>query len=247
MRPACASLVVLALVLAKGLSLPGSRREWGGTVLLGALVLCQTVLIQIAVKHLPVTLAILLFYTYPFFTALMAHWLGTHRFSRPLVMALAVAFAGLGLVLGVTPHSVAPIGVATALGSALFFAAALTFTPRLAPGTSAPMRTFLMMGFAATILASVAAASGNLVWPDTRPGWAGLAGMAGLYGLGIVGLYLLLPRVGAVQAAIVLNLEPVLVALVASVALAETLRPLQAAGAAIVVGAVIVAQVSRNR
>ena len=72
-------------------------------------------------------------------------------------------------------------------------------------------------------------------------------GLAGLYGLGIVGLFLLLPRLGPVQTAVVLNLEPVFVAVVAWGWLAEALAPVQIIGASLVVAAVIGYQVAERR
>jgi len=51
------------------------------------------------VALMPATLAILFFYTYPFFTGLGAAMLGDERFSGRLAVALVAAFAGLALAL----------------------------------------------------------------------------------------------------------------------------------------------------
>jgi probable blue pigment (indigoidine) exporter len=244
-RAGCASLIVLALLLSRGRAWRIPSRQALGCVILGVFVVGQTLLVQIAVKRLPVTVALLLFYTYPFFTATAASLLGDHRFDRRLALSLAAAFAGLALVLGVSPEALDGTGVAAAVGAALVFTGTLTFTPRLAPGLEAPLRTFLMKGAATLMVATAAAVSGNLQAPTSALAWGGLAGLSVFYGAGIVGVFLLLPRMGPVQAAVVMNLEPVFVAGIAWMALGEQLSGLQAAGAAIVVAAVMGAQVKR--
>jgi drug/metabolite transporter (DMT)-like permease len=209
------------------------------TIVLGVLIAAQTVCIQAAVALMPVTLAILVFYTYPFLTGVAASLLGDERFTPRLAVALVAAFAGLALVLGVEPQPVNPWGLVAALGAAVTFAAAMVLTPRLAPGLSAPVRTFYMLATTAAIFVAAAAASRTFGWPGDAPGWIGLAGLTFGYALGIIGLFLLLPRLGAVQTSVVLNLEPVAVAGIAWLALGEALTPLQIAGAVIVVATII--------
>jgi drug/metabolite transporter (DMT)-like permease len=246
MRAGCASLIVALLLVARRTWPKASRRTLVGTLILGVFVVGQTLLIQVGVKRLPVTVALLLFYTYPFFVAIVSSLLGDHRLSPSLLGALALAFTGLILVLGVAPGGVDPIGVAGAVGAAVVFTGTLVLTPRLAPDLGAPVRTFLMMTAAATFLTVLSVSTGNVAWPASGTGWIGLAGLAVLYGSGIVGLFLLLPKMGPVQTAVVLNLEPVFVAVIAWATLGESLTLLQMAGAALVVCAVIYSQLKRR-
>jgi drug/metabolite transporter (DMT)-like permease len=126
------------------------------------------------------------------------------------------------------------------------FTGTLVLTPRLAPDLAAPVRTFLMMSAATAFLAVIGTAAGKLQLPDSSIAWIGLAGLSVLYGAGIVGLFLLLPKMGPVHTAVVLNLEPVFVAMIAWAALGEALSPAQLAGAGLVVFAVIYAQLRRS-
>jgi drug/metabolite transporter (DMT)-like permease len=75
----------------------------------------------------------------------------------------------------------------------------------------------------------------------------GLVGLALFYAAGITGLFLLLPLLGPVQSSVVLNLEPVAVAIIAWAVLGETLAGTQIAGALIVVTAVIFFQATAPR
>ncbi len=241
-RSLCATALVLALLRLRGVRLlplpPGARPM----MLLGLAIAAQTVLVQVAVQRLPVALAILLFYTYPFLTSVAQVALGAERFAPRLGAALAAAFAGLVLVLGVSPQRVDGWGVAAALGAAGAFTAALVLTPRWAPAMDAAVRTAFTMGTAAAVLCGATLLSGAFQWPGSSPALVGLLGLSLCYAFGIVALFLLLPRVGPTRAAFVLNLEPVAVAGVAWLVLGEALHGAQAAGVALVVGAVIAYQ-----
>jgi len=238
-RALCASVILLGLLRWRRVPILVSGAAFRGILLLGLGVVAQTLLIQVAVKRLPVTLAILVFYTYPFFTAVAAAALGEHRLTRARVLSLVAAFCGLALVLGVNPDRVDPLGLGAALGASLAFTGILVMTPRLAPGVAAPLRTFLMMTTAATVFAASAIAADAFSLPTDLPAWRGLAGLAIFYAAGIVMLFLLLPSVGAASAAVILNLEPVAVAGIAGLALGEQLGPWQWLGALVVVGAIV--------
>jgi probable blue pigment (indigoidine) exporter len=217
------------------------------TIVLGLLIAVQTAAVQTSVALMPVTIALLVFYAYPFLTGLAASALGDERFTPRLAAALAAAFAGLALVLGVVPRAVSVAGVAAALTAAAAFAGALVLTPRVAPGLSAPLRTFLMLSTAAAIFLAGSVATQQFRLPEGGLAWIGLAGLALFYAIGIIGLFLLLPALGPVQTAVVLNLEPVIVAVLAWAALGETLTPLQAFGAVVVISAVMLYQVTGRR
>ncbi len=237
-------LVLLRLRRTPVLPLP---REFARTLLLGLLIAGQTVMIQFAVALLPVTIALLVFYTYPFFTGLASILLGSERFSWRLAATLVAAFLGLALVLGVSLQPVNPLGVAAALGASIAFTAAVVLTQRLAPGLGAPLRTFFMLATAAAIFVAVAAASAGVSLPRGGAGAFGLAGLALFYAAGIIGLFLLLPLLGPVQTTVILNLEPVVVAALAWAALGEALTATQVAGAIVVVGAVMLFQLTGRR
>lgn len=246
-RSLCASLLLLGFLVLRRMPPWPPPREFRGTLVLGACVVVQTLLIQLAVTRLPVTLAILIFYTYPFLTAVVTSLLGEHRLSAALIAALLAAFAGLALVLGVGDAKVDLLGAVAAFGAAVGFTAALVLTPRVAPTLAPPVRTCYMMGTSAIVFVIAAAVTQRFAWPTDTAALTGLAGLSLLYAMGITGLFLLLPSLGPVQTAVVLNLEPVAVAVIAWFALGERLTPLQGAGALLVVVAVIGYQLRARR
>jgi len=246
-RVMCASLFLFALLRLRTmpiLPLPASPRP---VFLLGALICVQTLAVQWAVARLPVTLAILLFYTYPFLTGVVSGALGAERLGPHAFAALLIAFGGLSLVLGVHGTALDLLGVLSALCASAAFTAVLVLTPRIAPRFSAPLRTFLTMATATLIFGVALLGTGGPHWPEAEAGRVGLIGLGLCYAVGISVLFMVLPLLGATQTAVILNLEPVVVALIAWATLGEALRPAQLLGAVLVVAAVIWFQVAGRR
>ena len=246
-RLTCASVLVFVYLCLRRVNFPVLQLAYRATFVLGLLACAQTVSLQIAVLNLPVAIAILVFYTFPFFTGIGSALIGDERLSMRLVAALIAAFAGLALVVGVEFTNVSLVGLAAALAASIFFTLTLILTPRLAPELSAPMRTFFMMSLAAAILLAVLGGTGGYSFPNSGDGWAAFSAFALLYGLGINGLFMLLPKLGAAQTAVALNLEPVMVAVIGFFVVGELLSGVQIIGALIVVTAVMAYQVSARR
>lgn len=246
-RALSATVLLFLLLQFRHIRLVPLHREFKATLALGLFISGQTGLIQLAVSLLPVSVAILVFYLFPVFTGLASAVLGDERFSARLIGTLIAAFGGLSLVLGIEHLAANPLGIAAAAGAALCFSAALVLTPRLAPTMAAPLRTFYTLATSAIVFIVIVAGTNSLDLPDTTNGWIGIAGLGLCYSMGITGLFLLLTRLGPTQSAMVLNLEPVFVAMIAWLALGEQLSALQLLGGIIVVSAVIFFQVTASR
>ncbi|MCX7892125.1 MAG: DMT family transporter [Burkholderiales bacterium] len=246
-RTVAASLLLLALLRIRGIAVLPLPRAARAAAALGALIAAQTALVQVSVKLVPVTLAILTMYTFPFFTAIGMRLTRQGRMTPRLVASLACAFAGLALVLGVGGEAPAAAGILAALGAALAFSTALVLTPKLAPDLPAPLRAFFMVATAASIFVVASAATGDFRLPETDAARLGLAGLSLLYAIGFAGLFLLLPLLGPIAIAVTLNLEPLAVAAISWAALGEALTPAQVAGGLLVVAAVVYYQARGER
>lgn len=244
-RNVATALAMFLVLLAMGRGVLPLPRQFRGTVVLGVLVGAQGIFMQAAVAHLPVGLAVLVFYTFPFLTGVLSVLLGAERATWKLFAALAAAFCGLALAVG-AQAGLNLLGVAFGLGASLCFTGAFVFTPRLAPDIPPPQRTFYTFAASALALAVVVGLSGRWELPPNAPAWLGLAGLSACYAAGISGVFLLLPRLGAVETAVGLNLEPVAVILIAWIVLDESLSAAQLAGAALVVAAVLAYQLRRR-
>src|SRR6266550_8072686 len=78
-----------------------------------------------ALEYIPVGPLAFLFYTYPAWVALLAAIRRTERLTPVRVIALALALAGVTIMVGAPTEKLNPIGVMLALGSALLYSAYL--------------------------------------------------------------------------------------------------------------------------
>jgi drug/metabolite transporter (DMT)-like permease len=93
---------------------------------------------------------------------------------------------------------------------------------------------------------SAGAALGDFRLPADATGWAAIAVLTACYGTAITSTFVLLPRLGAVNNAAVLNFEPIAVLGIAWVALDQKVSALQIFGAFIVTGAIMALGAARK-
>ena len=227
------------------LALPAATR-WRA-VAVGVLIAVQSYCLYSAVARIPVALALLAFNTFPMIITLMSWAAGTERPGRRALIAMPVALAGLALALDVFGRTgnVAGrwaeigAGVGYALGAALTFASALFLTSRWLKDVDGRLRTLYTMSTVAVLLLAAGAVAGNLALPANPGGWLGLGLLTLFYGAAFTALFVLLPRLDALNNSATLNFEPIAVLFLAWPILGQSVAPLQFLGALIVVGAVI--------
>lgn len=198
--------------------------------------------------YIPVSLTILILYTFPFLTGLLACVLDRRRPRTVELACMAATFSGLTLALltgagepgggGLDPR-----GVALGLLGAFSVAVSLTWNARALAGVASALGT-LHMAQAGTVLSLIVLLLfGSLALPEPASlGMAALVGTAATYAAALLAMFFAVHRIGALRTAMGLNLEPVLTIGLSVALLGETLSPLQALGAAVVVGAVAVFQ-----
>ncbi len=201
-----------------------------------------------AVAYIPVSLAVLLFYTFPIMTTLLAAGLTRKRPSTEELGTLLLAFAGVFLALGVTLAELRPLGVGLALLAAVGVSVNLLVSERVLKRTSLAVFTFHMSVGAVIWVAVVTAATGSFALPES--------GTAGQLAFGIMlvafltafmALYTSVRLIGSVPLAMILNLEPVATIVLALALLGESMVLQQVFGAALVIVAIVVAQSLRWR
>ena len=75
--------------------------------------------------------------------------------------------------------------------------------------------------------------------PDAPLGWLGLVLLSLLYTVAFMTLFVLLPRLGAVNNAPIMNFEPIAALILGSQILGQKVLPVQIAGALLVIGAIV--------
>ncbi|NLD53418.1 MAG: EamA family transporter [Burkholderiaceae bacterium] len=260
-------VVVLALLLASGASLRPPAGTPRRALLVGVLLSVQSYCLYAAVARLPVALALLTFNVFPILLALVAWVAGGQRPGRRTLLAMPVILLGLALALDVVGAGARPVagsraaGIAFALAASSTFAVALYLTTRWLGAMDGRLRAVLTMATVAVVvlalgglvdllgLATDAAGRPLRVFtlPTAPAGWLGLVLLSLLYTLAFTTLFGLLPRLGAVNNAPILNFEPIAALALGSVVLGQRVLPIQVLGAFLVVGAIVYLTTGRAR
>lgn len=242
-------VLVLLRVSRVSLRIPGPTLRRG--LLIGVLVAVQSFCLYSAVARIPVALALLAFNTFPIMLGLVSWLTGGERPTRRTLVAMPVALIGLAIALdvaGVGNRAVAGggasfaamlPGVGFALGASVCFGVALHLIGRWLPAVDGRLRTLMFMVVVAVVTIAAGAATTGFRWPDDATGWTGLTLLTVLYGAAITGLFVVLPRLGAVNNAAIMNFEPVAALGMAWAVLGQTVSPIQLLGGAIVIGAIV--------
>jgi drug/metabolite transporter (DMT)-like permease len=226
-----------------GLRLP-RRSDAGAVVLMGLLYVGQAACFFGSLRSIPAAVTSILLYTYPVVVTLFAWLLLGERLTRVRIGALGLAC--IGVVLVIDPFGAGgldAVGVGLGLGSAAVYSAYILTGSVLLRGIAAVPATAGIGATAAIVFAAAGVASGQLKGFDAS-GWAIVAGIAVIPTVVAATAFLAgLARVGPSVASTVSTLEPASTAVLAAIALGETLSPLQWAGGALVlVAAAILAR-----
>lgn len=239
-------LFVLALLPAddadpsRGLALPW--RMIPATLGLGSLLALYSWAYIAAIAYIPVSLAVLLLYTFPVQVVVMTAALGMERVSPSRLAAFAVAFVGVALAVGVNAEVPDPRGVALGLLAAFGLALITVLLARMAgmPARRAAIANLTLVAAATT--AGVVVAGPGFALPATALAWSGLVFAGAAAGFGVTLFFIALPLLGPVRAALLSNLEPVVATLSAIAVLDERPGAAQFAGIALVFGAIVLIQ-----
>jgi drug/metabolite transporter (DMT)-like permease len=197
-----------------------------------------------------VGLVMIIFYCNPVLVALLSAVLGRERLTPVRIFALAVAGAGLALVLG---SQLGPEANATAAGIVLAGTAATCHALYLVtirggfddvPGVQATALV-LAGGLAISGTAALLIEGGGVVgeWLASPLAWAAIL-CAGTFGAALPKVWVIggVRRIGSTRTAVAMLMEPVVAVVVAAAVLGQELTELEVAGGAAILVAVVLAQ-----
>lgn len=241
------ALFVLALLAAQRVPVRLPRASLGRAAAIGVLLALQSYCLYSAVALIPVALALLAFQTFPMVLALITWAAEGTRPARRTLVAMPVALAGLALALDVAGAGGAVAdrwseigaGVLWASGASLSFGGVLYLTNRWLPAVDGRLRTLVVMTVVAAVMIAASAATDSFRLPADARGWTALALLTFFYGSAFIALFIVLPRVDAVNTSFALNFEPVAVLAIAWIALGQAIAPLQIAGMFVVLAAIV--------
>jgi drug/metabolite transporter (DMT)-like permease len=221
-----------------------SRRDLGIALALGAVgYSAQAGAYFAALQRLDASLLSLLLYTFPAMVTVAAIALGRERANRRTAGALLLASAGLFLVLaGAGAGALDPLGTFLGISAAVVYSTYILVSAGVSQRVGPLVLSALVCTGAATTLTLAGVIEGDMHLGDvSAAGFGWLAAIAVVSTVGAVSLFFAgLQRVGPTTASILSTVEPVTTVLLAFLVFGESLGPVQLAGGALVVGAVLV-------
>ena len=200
-----------------------------------------------SVAFIPVSLAALIFYSYPLLVGAIAAAAGRERLTPLKTAALLVAFLGLALALGPRLEFLDWRGVACAVLAALGMALAVSFGGKAMQGEDTLTMNFYTNLWLLIGLAAFMAVAGGFRLPATGFGAIAALGVCVSYIVAFVTWFLALRMVSPVRLAALFNIEPLVSILAAFLLLGERLGPMQLAGAALVLGSIVAMTLAGSR
>jgi drug/metabolite transporter (DMT)-like permease len=226
------------ILLLQHASLHVAKADRGPLVLVGimsALVGCAYLS---SVAFLPVSVAVVIFYTFPILVVLAEPFVSGTRFGAARLIMALVAFGGVALVVGPGWSSLDPRGIALAFLASVTAAVQFFAAARCSDIPAAPKLFWVNLMVAPVALLLMVMTDG---WrPPSALMAAPIANLVAIGGfaIGITLQFAALARVSAGPAALAFCLEPVAAASFAALFLGERLAGLQYLGVALVLGAV---------
>jgi drug/metabolite transporter (DMT)-like permease len=238
LRFGLAALVFLAIAMVRRHALPRGR-ELAIVVAMGAIGYAgQSFCYFSALRYISPGLVALLLYSYPAIVTILAVVFLRERLRISKVVALALALAGLAITIG-------PVGDLKVAGIALAIGAALIYSVYILVGTRVlarvtPMQVSTVVCAAAAAVFGAFVAAQGAAWPHSVSGWAAVAAVALVSTVvPILCFFAGLARIGAVNAAMLSTLEPVVTIALAWIVFGEAMTTLGLVGGAMILAAVL--------
>jgi drug/metabolite transporter (DMT)-like permease len=198
-----------------------------------------------AIQLITVQIAELTYFIYPLLTGIAGAIFGVERLSWRGLLAAIVAFFGLALMIGAYPRALSIVGLAFAVEAALCRTAFLLIARTALQKLDPRLTTWYSLLSSTAVFAIGAAATLNWQAPQTAYGWIAVLIVSVCTAVAVLTLYMSTIRIGPFRSALIMNLEPLLAALISIPLLGEVLTPIQAVGGAIMLVALVVFQLRR--
>lgn len=231
--------LVALVAIAMRHSLRMAREERVTILLLGVSTAFVGLCYLSSVAYIPVTVAAVMFYTFPILIVLASPFVEGTRLTPTLVSVVVLATLGVVLVVGPAFGDLDWRGLALAFGASVATAAQF-FAAARCRKTGVVAKVFWIHLIVLPTAFLISLATGQLAGPSIlalAPLAVGLT--IGGYVFGFVLQFLALGRISAVAAGIIYCTEPVVAAVSSALILRESLAPLQIAGGALVLAAII--------
>jgi drug/metabolite transporter (DMT)-like permease len=198
--------------------------------------------------YIPVSLGVVILYTFPMLTALL-ECIHARRLPSALELScLIAAFAGVGIAIGLNEVELAPMGLLLAGIAAVGYAISIFWNSvRLRNADSTIVSLYMAIAGVATTSLYLAVTGGLAVTPQLGlTAWLPLLVTCFFFTLSFLAMFKAVEFAGGAPTAMVLNLEPVFVIGLAALILDEDLTLPRILGSTLVIGAVVVSEIARK-
>src|SRR5262245_1796138 len=200
-----------------------------------------------SVQYIPVSLAILIYFTHPILIVVLAALRGRERIGWQKILLSLFVFAGLGIAIGPELSTLDPRGIVLALIAAGGVCGMILFNARAQASMSNLLTNFYMTAVTSGIFLAVTTVSGDWAFPQSAVGWLAVA-MTGVgIVVGLLTFFAAFQYIGAVRATMISNVEPLIGITFAIAVLGETLQLQQWIGALLVVGGLVCFEIPATR
>jgi len=243
LRAAGTALVLFCMLRIQGIPLTLPRALRRPALVAGVLVAVQSYCLFSAVALIPAALALLVFQTSVLLYVLICWASGREAPRLGSLAAMALALAGLALVLDVRPAHFAAswaelgAGVLWAFGGAVSFAFVYYANGYVLKPLDGRLRALVMTSVTTVLAVAGGAATDALALPRDGTGWVGLALVTVFYCIALSLLFVVLPKLPPTSS-VALNFEPIALLALAWIFLGQAVTSAQIAGAFVTVGAI---------
>tara|TARA_B100000925_G_scaffold200380_1_gene151854 strand:+ start:230 stop:1108 length:879 start_codon:yes stop_codon:yes gene_type:complete len=198
-----------------------------------------------SVKHIPVAVASLTFFTFPLVVAPISHLMKIDKLTQIKVLAIMIAFCGLCILLGTT-YNLQWIGFSMAFAAGLFVATSFIVSKPLAEDLSPLTMAVFSTGLPCFVFAVSTILSGDLTHPQNISGSVGLVANSICHAIGLTCCYAAIARLGPTRTAVTMNIEPLISVLAAYLVLGQKITILQSLGIIGVVSGIVLMSYTRR-
>ncbi|MDH3389977.1 MAG: DMT family transporter [Gammaproteobacteria bacterium] len=201
-----------------------------------------------AVNYIPVSLAAVIFYTFPLYVVAYQRIAHREPLARHELIAFVLAFVGIAIALGPDFHEFDPAGIALAFGGAIGATVFILSYEKFPPQTDSYVSAMWIM-ITSIAFALLLQLGFDLVPPRASIGWIYLVMIAAASVISFVLSLQAIRRVGSAIFSLLLNFEPIVILSLAWIVLGEELSPERISGIALIVFALFLShwRVARGR
>ena len=194
-----------------------------------------------SVKYIPVSLSVLLFFTFPFWVLLLNYIIDGEVPGRLKLLAFVIAFFGLALTLVPNWEVLDWRGISLVLAGALGASGMIVGGAKSVQLISMRNLVFFSNTVGAVFVGIILLLSDTFSLSQTPLGWAGITSICILFVIGQIFLFSATRHIGSAQTSIMLNLEPFVSIGAAMLMLGERLELSQSLGVLVVIIALFLA------